>query len=405
MDSLESFQDVSITTPEREFSPNNAEKNTLGTNETEAMTTMMTTTTVAAGATEAVVEVEACEPEITPELESPEVQVGDHVYQWRSLCGVPYMFQHHGIVMDIIKDEDGKPTRLTIADFSNVETKATKRKKNRNTKNRKQQGYDSTQNNDAKQSAESSTAGTNHSELETEVIDHLSRQDEIENNISNKIESQSSRAVSRRLSLEQEGIVRTYTDTDKWHKVRYQSGWWKCQVYRSGTATKAKSDPVGLVLARVNFILQHPEQLPDYHVVHANCECVAFWCKTGSWSTLQASSFLELTAAGQVKSSATLAATAAGTTANITVPAAGIWGSWFGYTTTTSVSWLSLHPMAIPGLACYAAITVGVPAIMYVTASKKWKKTSQRLSDAFWDAATENPDVFAECLTHWSEKG
>ena len=95
-----------------------------------------------------------------------------------------------------------------------------------------------------------------------------------------------------------EGIFNTYTDTDKWHKVHYQSGWWQRQLRRSGTVTKAKADPVGLVLARVNFINQHPEQLPDYHVLHANCECVAFWCKTGSWSTLQASSFLELTAAG-----------------------------------------------------------------------------------------------------------
>ena len=107
----------------------------------------------------------------------------------------------------------------------------------------------------------------------------------------------------------------------------------------------------------------------------------------------------------QAKSTATLAATAAGTTASVTAPAAGIWGSWFGFTTTSSVSWLSLHPMAIPGLACYAAITIGVPAIMYATAHKTWTKTSERLSDAFWNSATENPDVFAECMTHWSEKG
>ena len=106
-----------------------------------------------------------------------------------------------------------------------------------------------------------------------------------------------------------------------------------------------------------------------------------------------------------MKQSATLAATAAGSTATVTVPAAGIWGSWFGFQTTSTVSWLSLHPMAIPGLACYAAITVGVPAVMYATAHKKWKETSERLSNSFWDSATANPDVFAECLTHWSDKG
>lgn len=107
----------------------------------------------------------------------------------------------------------------------------------------------------------------------------------------------------------------------------------------------------------------------------------------------------------QMKQSATIAATAASTTANVTVPAAGIWGSWFGYTTTASVSWLSLHPLAIPGLACYAAITIGVPTIMYLKARTQWKATSERLTNAFWDSANEHPEVFAECLTHWSEKG
>jgi len=60
--------------------------------------------------------------------------------------------------------------------------------------------------------------------------------------------------------------------------------------------------------------------------------------------------------------------------------------------------------MAMPGLACYAAVTIGVPAIMYATANKVWKETSQRLSDTFWESARENPEIFAECITHWSEK-
>jgi hypothetical protein len=298
--------------------------------------------------------------EVMEDEESAELQVGDHVYQWRSLVGIPFVFQHHGIVMDVIKNEEGKTTKLTIADFSNVETRHKKQSKSQIQQNAQTQG----------------TMGT----------------------------SMTATTTSRRLTLEQEGVLRTYTDTDEWHKVHYEASWWKRHVYRSGTATKARSDPVGLVLARVSFIIQHPELLPDYHVVHANCECVAFWCKTGSWSTLQASSFLELTAAGQVKSSATLAAAAAGATSTVTVPAAGVWG-WFGYTSTAQVSWLSLHPMAIPGLACYAAVTVGVPAMIYATAHRRWRETSKKLCDAFWESATENPDVFAECLTHWSDRG
>jgi hypothetical protein len=293
--------------------------------------------------------------EVLPEddNEGNELHVGDHVYQWRSWMGIPGVFQHHGIVMDIIRDgEEGNEhhqettRKLIIADFSNVPPSAKSK---------------------AQQQQESLNASSS----------------------------------SERRGLTQEGILRTYTDTDitTWHKVHYEAAFWKRQVYRAGTCTSVKSDAIGLVLARVNFIIHHPDVLPDYHVVHANCECVAFWCKTGNWSTLQASNFLELTAAGQVKSTTTLAAMAANS--QVTVPTAGLWG-WFGY--TSQVSWLSLHPMVMPALAGYAVVTVGVPAVVYVQARKQWKETSQRLCDAFWESAMEQPEVFAECMTHWSEK-
>ena len=275
-----------------------------------------------------------------------ELQIGDHVYQWRSWKGIPRFFQHHGIVMDIIKDEETDEVKLTIADFSNVEpSKGDSKKKKKNNK------------------------------------------------------STFKEQQQRRSGLFQEGILRTYTDSDKWNKVQYEATWWKRQVFRAGTCTGAKSDSIGLVLARVNFIIQFPELLPDYHVVYSNCECVAFWCKTGTWCTLQASSFLELTAAGQVKSSATIAAAAA--SAQVTVPAAGVWG-WFGF--TSNVSYLSLHPMVIPALAGYAAVTVGTPAMIYMKAKNQWKETTKKLCDAFWESAMDQPDVFAECMTHWSDK-
>lgn len=294
-----------------------------------------------------------------------DLQIGDHVYQWRSWMGIPGVFQHHGIVMDIqyqdvlVEEQDDGAiaaaaesqkdqkvvARLTIADFSNVE----------------------------------------HQPVNRTIADPVEQQ------------------RRRRSGLTQEGILRTYTDTDKWHKVEYQASWWKRSVYRAGTCTSISSDAVGLVLARVNYILRHPDALPDYHVVNANCECVAVWCKTGRWSTLQASSFLELTAAGQVKSSASLAATAASTQVTVQTPAAGLWG-WMGYTTASQVSWISLHPFFIPALAGYAAFSVGIPAIMYVNARKQWKLTTDRLKESFWEDAMKNPDVFAECITHWSEK-
>lgn len=342
-------------------------------------------------------EAKSIEAEAIPELENPELEIGDHVYQWRNLLGVPYVFQHHGIVMDIIKDEEGKPLRLTIADFSNVEVKGPS--KGKPVIENKENSTDENQTASLDNDQEDDTIIDPSQNAETERMDNTTSRER------SSLLFSSRKVVGEKLDLEQEGLMRTYTDTDQWHKVHYQSGFWQRQFNRSGTVTSAKPDPVGLVLARVNFIQQHPEKLPDYHVVHANCECVAFWCKTGTWATLQASSFLELTAAGQAKQSATLAATAAGTTATVTVPKAGILGSWFGMTTTSTVPWLSIHPLAIPGLAAYAAVTIGVPAVMYAAAHKKWNETTDKLTEEFWNAANENPDVFAECLTHWSEKG
>ena len=278
MDQSESLHDIPMT-PDRGCS---TEK---GRTSINLETTTMTTSDKA----EVEAEAETLANEEIPELESPELQVGDHVYQWRSLLGVPYMFQHHGIVMDVIKDEDGKPVRLTIADFSNVETNDTKASKKRVS------SKILTCNKDSIENPKESTQKTLNAD--EDMIEHPPLQADTESVDTAKI-TRSSIFSSRPASLEQEGIMRTYTDTDKWLKVHYQSGFWKRQLRRAGTVTKAKSDPVGLVLARVNFIMQHPEELPDYHVVNANCECVAFWCKTGNWSTLQASSFFELTAAG-----------------------------------------------------------------------------------------------------------
>lgn len=299
-----------------------------------------------------------------------EFEIGDHVYQWRSWMGIPNVFQHHGIIIDIqrgdhhsIENDDSAtslsenraPThhfKLTIADFSNVHPS-------------QEHGV----------SAENGVAST-------DTVNDQPKQ---------------------RTGLTQEGILRTYTDTDKWYKVEYQAPWWKRSVFRAGTCTGSSSDAVGLVLARVNYILQHPDELPDYHVVNANCECVAVWCKTGRWSTLQASSFLEMTAAGQVKSSATLATAAATTQVTVQAPAAGLWG-WLGFTSATQISWLTLHPAVIPALAGYAVFSVGAPAVMYAQARKQWHHTTKRLQDSFWEDAMANPEVFAECMTHWSTK-
>lgn len=151
------------------------------------------------------------------------------------------------------------------------------------------------------------------------------------------------------------------------------------------------------------FLLEHPELLPSYHIFRSNCECVSLWCKTGFWCTLQASSLLSLTAAGQLKSTATLAAYVASQQITVQTPAAGFWG-YLGYTTSTQVSLMSTQPHLIPLLAAYGVVTAGGPTFVLWRAKKFWEKTTETLNEEFWKHALKDPDIFANSMMHWSEK-
>ena len=49
----------------------------------------------------------------------PDFQPGDHVYQWCSLFGIPAVFAHHGIVLDVAFHEETQKWSLLIVDFDN----------------------------------------------------------------------------------------------------------------------------------------------------------------------------------------------------------------------------------------------------------------------------------------------
>ena len=169
-----------------------------------------------------------------------------------------------------------------------------------------------------------------------------------------------------------------------------------------------KSDPTIIVLARVRYLLTNPQVLPPHNVFHSNSECIAVWCKTGRWSTLQASIFLHSTAAGNLKSAVTLAATAATATTTVsttsTAPAWGIAG-WLGLTTTSTstatVGFLSLHPWLVPLLAGYGIVAVGTPVVLLMKAKKRWEEVTQTLTDGFWEWA--DSDIYVEAIQSWSD--
>ena len=65
----------------------------------------------------------------------------------------------------------------------------------------------------------------------------------------------------------------------QWRKVWYTSG--QPSIKKKVLASEE-------VCLRATFLLQHPENLPSYHLFVSNCECVAVWCKTGVWQSIQA---------------------------------------------------------------------------------------------------------------------
>ena len=97
-------------------------------------------------------------------------------------------------------------------------------------------------------------------------------------------------------------------------------------------------------------------------------------CKTGRWSTLQASVFLHSTAIGNAKSS---------TVAGIGVAAA--------------------NPFLIPLMAGIGIAAVGTPWLLLKMANDKWTEATMSLNDQFWMQA--KPEVFVDCIEKWSKLG
>ncbi len=81
------------------------------------------------------------------------------------------------------------------------------------------------------------------------------------------------------------------------------------------------------------------------------------------------------------------------------MPASGIAG-WFGVTTTTTVSLLSVQPWLVPVLVGYGLIAVGTPIVLAIKAKERWETATVKLNDAFWGSASS--DVYVEAIKSWS---
>ena len=135
-----------------------------------------------------------------------------------------------------------------------------------------------------------------------------------------------------------------------------------------------KSDSAKLVLARTNFILEHEDLLPPYHVFYSNSECIAVWCKTGRWSTLQAAVYLVSSSIGYGKTA-----------------------------TMLTISVAAAHAILIPALAVGGLAVVGAPLLFLRKSQDKWDKTTMSLTESFW--AYAEPEVYVEAIEYWARMG
>lgn len=137
-----------------------------------------------------------------------------------------------------------------------------------------------------------------------------------------------------------------------------------------------KDDPTALVLARVDFLLEHGEDiLPSYNVFSSNSETIAVWCKTGHFRTIQADVFLHSTAIGNGKSAGVIAAGLAATSVGAAVGVAGI------------------------------GVAAAIAPWWYLKHSKdKSKGGTQTLNDAFWGSVHATPTVFVACIEQWGQQ-
>lgn len=167
------------------------------------------------------------------------------------------------------------------------------------------------------------------------------------------------------------------------HKVRYNATRATRLLSRGGTATCIQPDVSGLIMARVEHLFAHTESLPDYKRLAANDECVAVWCRTGRWVTLQGASMLELISAAQASS-----AVAAGTVASsMTVTYSMQWmqGMVLVWTVPATVA----YPLLVPLLVGYG-LTSLVPLEVLRRHRKNWKELTDSMNRAFWALASDD---------------
>merc|ERR1712071_470732 len=199
------------------------------------------------------------------------------------------------------------------------------------------------------------------------------------------------------------------SEAKTWKKVLYGANiWQRCTSIIPGTVTAAQSAHPKLVTTRAQFIVTNEHLVPEYHILKSNCECLAVWCKTGQWATVQASSFLRLFALAPAQTSLGVSAQLMARNVMVTAPQSGIWGM-LGYTTTTEVSLISTQPWLLPVIGVVNTAVIGITIHTWHQIKKhkeQWREIEKDLEFNFWSSFWElvNKDIFNHICSYLIEE-
>ena len=201
--------------------------------------------------------------------DNPAFEAGDHVTLACNAAGIPY--EHHAIVLSVGQEESTGEKHLCVSDFT-------------------ADGADA-------RIASSGTALGSFGGSGGGIADELEGDGSSDDPIAIDEDGPT-----------KHGLRVLCVAAKEWRKIEYDES--------------APTSPTEVVRCRVEFLLKHPQFIPSYSLVESNCECVAVWCKTGRWTTLQADNLLGTTNFGSRVAVAGLAV--AQLTSAIAVPGVGL---------------------------------------------------------------------------------
>ncbi|KAL7471918.1 hypothetical protein ACHAXS_012232 [Conticribra weissflogii] len=313
---------------------------------------------------------------IDPELEEEHdmdnlLRPGDHIYVWQSYGINPRAYQRHAVVYSVTHRGDSEPSiKANMTTLSDYEQQA----------------------NDPIAYDTSCIYDEQHrSSLEVTVVSFYHFQRHHAHGAARAATAASGSTRGKRSGCKRELLIDflgpdAITKKKPIHKVRYGRQVKKGLLsQKASVGTALKKDAVGLILARVTYLLEHPDHLPEHNALSANGECAAMWCVTGRWCTLQGASILQITSVGQAGG----ALLAGGILSNLTVlvPMPGLWGAagWWWYVPTTVA-----YPFLVPMLVAFGMCSL-VPLEILRRNRKKWRGITDGLNHEFWINA--DPEV------------